>query len=44
MGKFIGPGYIRFGPITAGPLGIGCLLPLLVLASLPIVLYNGIRR
>ncbi len=30
MGKHIGPGYIRAGPITAGPLGVGCLIPILV--------------
>lgn len=29
MGRFIGPGYVRVGPVTAGPLGIGCLLPII---------------
>lgn len=32
MGKFIGPGYVRLGPITAGPLGVGCLVPILTVA------------
>ncbi len=26
MGKFIGPGYVRLGPVTAGAFGIGCLM------------------
>ncbi len=34
--KFIGPGYIRLGPITAGPFGIGCL-PYVLLALVVIV-------
>ncbi len=37
--KFIGPGYVRFGPITAGPFGIGCLVPtVLILVGLAVLL------
>lgn len=28
MGKFIGPGYVRVGPVTAGVFGVGCLVRL----------------
>ena len=33
MGRFIGPGYVRLGPVTAGPLGVGCLLPILTVLA-----------
>lgn len=29
FGKFVGPGYVRVGPATAGCFGVGCLLPIL---------------
>lgn len=31
--KFIGPGYVRCGPVTAGCFGIGCLFPTLVILA-----------
>ncbi len=31
MGKFVGPGYVRAGPVTAGVFGVGCLVPLLTI-------------
>lgn len=31
MGKFIGPGYVRVGPVTAGVFGVGCLIPILTI-------------
>jgi hypothetical protein len=39
MGRFVGPGYVRVGPVTAGPFGVGCLLPtLMVVAIVAIIL------
>lgn len=40
MGKFIGPGYVRVGPVTAGVFGVGCLMAVLrwALAVLVLVL------
>ena len=31
MGRHIGPGYVRAGPITAGAFGVGCLIPILTI-------------
>lgn len=33
MGKFVGPGYVRVGPVTAGVFGVGCLVPVLVVLA-----------
>lgn len=33
MGKFIGPGYVRAGPVTAGLFGCGCIIPTVAICA-----------
>ena len=37
MGRFAGPGYVRFGPATAGCFGVGCLVPILMAVTVPLI-------
>lgn len=36
MGKFLGPGYVRCGPVTAGCFGIGCLIPTIAMIAIAV--------
>jgi len=38
VGKFIGPGYVRVGPVTAGVFGVGCLIPILKTVAVLVLL------
>lgn len=40
----IGPGYIKLGPWSVGPLGIGCLLPFVVLMTVAGWVTGRLRR
>lgn len=38
MGKFVGPGYVRAGPGTAGCFGVGCLVPTVIAILIAILI------
>lgn len=44
MGKFIGPGYVRVGPVTAGVFGVGCLMPIIAMLATALVALIGRKR
>jgi hypothetical protein len=40
----IGPGYIKLGPWSAGPFGIGCLLPFVLMLAVGGVAIRRVVR